>query len=125
MDPQLVSIAELIITVLAAIIAYWQTRQKKAQEKKTAEIIAFFDPKDKKVSVPPENVPARSWKMSDETRSWITFDRTAGDQADLLMQIAVAEAGQKTSYVISVPSAWYEIEYGLVKGSGNTGVRGN
>ena len=120
MDPQIVQIAELIVAVIAAIIAYWQTKQRKVQEGKTAEVIAFFDPKDETVTTPPANVPSRSWKMSDETKRWIAFDHPVGEQEDLLGQIAVAEAGQKTSYVISVPSAWYEIEYGLVKGSGKT-----
>ncbi len=123
MDPQLVSIAELIIAVVAAIIAYWQAKQKKVQEEKTAEVIAFFDPQDETVVTPPASVPARSWKMSEETKRWITFDHPAGEREDLLGQIAIAEAGQDMNYVISVPSAWYEIEYGLVKGSGKPGER--
>jgi hypothetical protein len=40
------------------------------------------------------------------------------DQASLLQQIADAESAKKTSYVISVPGASYEIEYGWIKGGG-------
>jgi len=40
------------------------------------------------------------------------------EQASLLKQIAEAEEQKKMRYVISVPHAFYEIEYGLVKGGG-------
>ena len=59
---------------------------------------------------PPESVPARSWKMSDETKHWIIFDHPPDEQAALLNQIAEAEEAKKSSYIISVPGCYYEIE---------------
>lgn len=70
-----------------------------------------------RVKAPPD-VAARSWKMSDETKRWITVRHTPGDQASLLKQIADAEEQKKIRYLIPVPNAYYEIEYGLLKGGG-------
>jgi len=56
--------------------------------------------------------------MSDETRRWVIVGHLPEEQASLLMQIAEAEEKRKMRYIISVPSAYYEIEYGLVKGGG-------
>jgi hypothetical protein len=81
-------------------------------------VVSFFDPADEVVTSPPATVPGRSWKMSDETRRWVICVHSAGDQALLLPQISDAEAAKKTNYVISVPGAYYEIEYGLIKGGG-------
>ena len=67
---------------------------------------------------PPETVRPGSWKMSDETRRWVIVGHLPEEQASLLMQIAEAEEKRKMRYIISVPSAYYEIEYGLVKGGG-------
>jgi hypothetical protein len=39
----------------------------------------------------------------------------------VLKRLADTEAEEKCSYDISVPSGWYEIEYGLFKGSGKGG----
>ena len=54
----------------------------------------------------------RSWGMDDETR------HTPISEASLLRQITNAENEKKMQYFISVPTAYYEIEYGLVKGGG-------
>ncbi len=121
MDPGAIQIAEATVVLVAAITAYWQARERKVQEKRACEVISFFDPSDSTVIIPPLGIPSRSWKMPDETKQWITFDHSLEEKADLLMQIAEAEEAEKTSYTISVPTAWYEIEYGLVKGSGKTG----
>jgi hypothetical protein len=43
------------------------------------------------------------------------------DQTSLLKQIANAEDQRKTSYIISVPGCYYEIEFGLLKGGGKGG----
>lgn len=56
--------------------------------------------------------------MSDETKRGVTIGHTAEEQAFLLRQIANAENEKKMQYFISVPTAYYEIEYGLVKGGG-------
>ncbi len=123
MDPELTPVIELLFALAAAIIAFWQNRQKKQAQtetvlaqNQTAQVVSFFDPQGT-VSIPPAEVPARSWKMSDETKRWVTFDHNPEEQQSLLRQIAEAEAAQKTSYVLDVPSHWYLIEYGLIRSS--------
>jgi cytochrome oxidase assembly protein ShyY1 len=111
MEPALTEIIEMAVTLLMAVIAFWQHRQKK-------EVVAFFDPKDSRVTTPPVSVPSQSWKMDDATKQWLCAGHSVEEQASLLQQVAGAEALEKTSYFISVPSGYYEIEYGLIKGSG-------
>ena len=111
MEPALTEIIEMAIALLMAVIAYWQHRQKK-------EVVAFFDPTDSRVTTPPASVQSRSWKMDDATKQWLCAGHSAEEQASLLQQVAGAEALGKTSYFISVRSGYYEIEYGLIKGSG-------
>jgi ATP phosphoribosyltransferase len=139
MEQELVQIFELLVALVAAIAAYWQHRQKIqavvtreealvekevaealqwAAESEKEDVLAYFDPDDDTVTRPPETVPARSWKMSAETSRWVTVSHAPEEQASLLKQIAEAEEKRKMRYIISVPSAYYEIEYGLVKGGG-------
>jgi len=92
-----------------------------AAESEKDDVLAYFDPDDDTVTRPPETVPARSWKMSDETRRWVIVGHSPEEQASMLKQIAEAEEKRKMRYIISVPSAFYEIEYGLVKGGGKGG----
>ena len=142
MDQELIQILELVAALIAAIVAYWQHRQKTLAEEATdeafagmhlaeaqqweaevakADVVSFFDPQDDRVMEPPEQVPARSWKMSDETRRWVIVGHSPEEQATMLKQIAEAEEKRKMRYIISVPSAYYKIEYGLVKGGGKGG----
>jgi len=139
MEQELVQIFELLVALVAAIVAYWQHRQKSqaveareeavvekeiaeamqwTAESQKNELVSFFDPTDDSVTKPPESVPARYWKMSDETKRWVPFNHKPDEQASLLKQIADAEEQKKMSYFISVPGCFYEIEYGLVKGGG-------
>ncbi len=139
MENEFVQIFELLVALVAAIAAYWQHRQKSQAveareeavvEKEVAEalqwaaesdkndVVSYFDPADDTVTKPPESVPARSWKMSDETRRWVTAGHTPDEQASLLKQIAEAEEQKKMRYFISVPGCFYEVEYGLLKGGG-------
>jgi hypothetical protein len=92
-----------------------------AAESEKDDVVAYFNPDDDTVTRPPETVPARSWKMSDETRRWVIVGHSPEEQATMLKQIAEAEEKRKMRYIISVPSAYYEIEYGLVKGGGKGG----
>jgi len=142
MEQELIQIFELLVALVAAIAAYWQHRQKSqavvareealvekevaealqwAAESEKDDVVAYFDPDNDTVTRPPETVPARSWKMSDETRRWVTGGHAPAEQASLLKQIAEAEEKRKMRYIISVPNGYYEIEYGLVKGGGNRG----
>jgi len=139
MDQELIQILELVAALIAAIVAYWQHREKTRAEEATeeafagmhlaeaqqweaeeakADVVAFFDPQDDRVTEAPEQVPARSWKMSDETKRWVTFNHSPEEQASLLAQIAKAEEEKKNHYFISVPGCFYEVEYGLLKGGG-------
>mgnify|MGYP000938795644 FL=1 len=139
MEQELIQILEMLAALVLAIVAYWQNRGKKVAEQATveafagmhlaeaqqweaeaekADVVAFFDPQDDRVTEPPETVPARSWKMNDETKRWVTVGHTPDEQASLLKQIAEAEEDKKYHYFISVPGCFYEIEYGLLKGGG-------
>jgi len=142
MEQELIQIFELLVALVAAIAAYWQHRQKSravvardearfekevaealawAAESEKDDVLAYFDPDDDTVTRAPETVPARSWKMSDETKRWVTVGHSPEEQASMLKQIAEAEERRKMRYIISVPSGYYEIEYGLVKGGGRGG----
>lgn len=139
MDSELIQILEMLAALVMAVVAYWQSRQKKQAEQakseaetgmhlaqaqqwdaeaEKADVVSFFDPEDDRVTEPPESVPSRSWKMNDETKRWVTIGHSPEEQASLLKQIAEAEDQKKMRYFISVPTAFYEIEYGLVKGGG-------
>ena len=121
MEDDLVQILELLAAIIAAIIAYWQHHQKTEAENRTGKVIAFFDPKDDTVTTPPAAVPSRSWKMNAETRRWVIAGHDPAVQGDLLRQIDAAEGQQLPRYYLTFPDrggGFYEIEYGLVKGSG-------
>jgi len=122
MDPQLVQIIEMFVALVAALVAYWQRTQKIEAKNETRQVVAFFDPKDETVTTPPEAVPARSWKMGDETRRWVLVGHDSTNQATLLRQIEEAEKEKLMHYYLSYQDrggGYYEIEYGLMKGSGS------
>ncbi len=56
--------------------------------------------------------------MNDQTKRFLTFDHSPEERESLLKQVAEAEAKGLNSYQISVASAWYDIENGMIKGSG-------
>ena len=121
MDQELVQIIEMIVALVMALIAYWQRNQKIEAKNETRQVVAFFDPKDETVTTPPEAVPARSWKMSDETRRWVLVGHDSINQANLLRHIEEAEKEKLMHYYLSYQDrggGYYEIEYGLMKGSG-------
>ncbi len=57
-------------------------------------------------------------KMDEESKKWLTCDHGPEEKESLLQQVAEAEKKGLYNYTITVPSAWYEIENGLMKGSG-------
>jgi hypothetical protein len=121
MDSQIIQIMEMIAAVVAAVIAYWQRSQKIAAENESRQLVAFFDPKDNSVTTPPASVPARSWKMNEETKRWVLQGHDALNQASLSKQIESAEVRQLLHYYLTYEDrggGYYEIEYGLMKGSG-------
>jgi hypothetical protein len=121
MDPQLVQIVELFVALLAAIAAYWQRTQKIEARNETREVVSFFDPADETVTTPPGTVPARSWKMGEDTRRWVLAGHDPHNQAGLLQQIKDVEERRLVHYYLTYQDrggGYYEIEYGLMKGSG-------
>lgn len=136
MDPELTNLIEILITLAAAIIAYMQHRRANtatatattatatamAATATTSQVLSYFDPTDDTVTSAPPEVPGRSYKMTDSTKRWLTFDHSPVEQESLLRQVAEAEEEKLDTYTITVPSAWYDIEYGLIKGSGKTGA---
>ena len=83
--------------------------------------VSFFDPQDETVMNQHGVVSARSWKMSDETRRWVLVGHDSTNQATLLRQIEEAEEKRLTHYYLTYQDrggGFYEIEYGLMKGSG-------
>jgi len=128
MDPELTNLIEILITLAAAFIAYVQhmratkaTTETQTAQQTTQKVLSYFDPTDDTVTSAPQEVPGRSFKMTDSTKRWLTFDHSPIEQESLLRQVAEAEAERLDTYTISVPSAWYDIEYGLIKGSGGSG----
>lgn len=139
MDDELIRVLEIVITVIAAVIALIQHREKRiaaeagvraedeaahaiaataeAQDR-TARIVSFFDPADRRVTSAPADVPPRSYTMADETKRWITFDHGEEERRAILAQVGAAEKQGLSTYTIEVPTAWYAIEYGLVRSSG-------
>jgi len=101
MDQELIQIFELLVALAAAVMAYWQRRQKVEAKNETRQVVAFFDPTDETVTAPPEVVPARPWKMSDETRRWVLTGHDATNQASLLRQIEEAEDKRLTHYYLT------------------------
>jgi hypothetical protein len=56
-------------------------------------------------------------KMNDETKKWLTFNHPPEEKESLLRQVAKAEEQGLYDYTLDVPSASYEIENGIIKGS--------
>ena len=121
MEEDLIQILELLAALVATIIAYWQHHKTTIAENNTGEVIAFFDPADDTATTPPATVPSRSWKMNEQTRRWVIAGHDPGNQGDLLRQIDTAEGQQLPHYYLTFSDrggGFYEIEYGLMKGSG-------
>jgi len=104
-----------------AIVAYWQRQQKIKAKNETQQMISSFDPKEHSVTTPPVSVPAQSWKREEETTHGVLAGHDASNQATLLRQIKDAEGQQLSHYYPTFEhrgEGFYEIEYGLMKGSG-------
>ena len=128
MGPELTNLFELVVALGCAVFAYVQHRRASGAiaETKTAEqtieqVLNFFDQTDDTVTVAPPVVQGRSFKMTEETKGWLTSDRSPVEQESLLRQVAEAESKRLGVYTISVPSVWYNIEYGIPSGSGGSG----
>jgi len=128
MGPELTNLFELVVALGCAVFAYVQHRRASGaiadtqQAQQTTEnILNFFDQTDDTVTVAPPEVQGRSFKMSQASKDWITSDRRPEERESLLRQVAEAESKRLGVYTISVPSVWYNIEYGIPSGSGGSG----
>ncbi len=128
MDPELTNVIELFFVFATAGFAYIQHRratsaiaETKQAQQTTNQVLSYFDATDDTVTVAPPEVQGRSYKMADSTKRWLTFDHSPVERESLLRQVAEAEAERLDTYTITVPSTWYDIEYGLIKGSGGSG----
>lgn len=116
------TIIAAFVALISALIAVWQNSQKKTIEQAyTPGTAASNDP------AVVATLPARSWKMDAATIRWLTFDATPENKVTILNQIAMAEAQKLTSYQIVFDGGYYDIDYGLLKGSaGNpSGIKTN
>jgi hypothetical protein len=106
------SLWALVIAAIAALIAYLEKVKKD-------NAIAAYDVTSTQSSDPAivASLPERTWKMSDSTKRWLTFDATEANKATILTQIEAAENEHKVEYQIVFDGGYYNIEYGLLKGS--------
>jgi len=128
MEPELTNFIQILIALVASGVAIVQHRRatsaiadtQQAQQK-TEQVLSYFDATDDTVTVAPPEVQGRSYRMADSTKRWLTFDHSPVERESLLRQVAEAEAERLDTYTITVPAGWYDIEYGLIKGSGGSG----
>jgi hypothetical protein len=111
------NLIDAIITAIVALIAVWQYYKADKAEKKTTAVVAALTPGDDSVLVAPADLPGRSWKMSPETKRWLTFDHPPDEQTSLLEQVAAAEANRVIDYQISYPGGYYNISAGGIIGA--------
>jgi len=128
MEPELTNLFELVVALICAVFAYVQHQrasgaiaETKTAQQTTENVLNFFDQTDDTVTVAPPEVQGRSFKMSPASKDWITSDRRPEERESLLRQVAEAESKRLGVYTISVPSVWYNIEYGIPSGSGGSG----
>ncbi len=128
MGPELTNLFELAVALVCAMFAYVQHRratsaivETQQAQQTTENVLNFFDQTDDTVTIAPPEVQGRSFKMSQASKDWITSDRRPEERESLLRQVAEAESKRLGVYTISVPSVWYNIEYGIPSGSGGSG----
>jgi hypothetical protein len=126
------TLVPLLIAIVAAIEAYWQHKQKKVAESVADENYDLYATESARTTalVSPGHatpdivtgLPDRAWKMSEDTKRFLTAGALKPYEAEILKQIQQAEDSKKVSYRIFVPNGvQYEIEYGLLRQQvGNT-----
>lgn len=118
MEPLWTNAIDAFIALVFAVIAIWQGIEASKAKKTTTTVIAALTPGDNTVTTAPAILPGRSWKMTDETKRWLTFDHPDSEQRLLLDQVTTAELNRLLDYTIYFPGGWYEISSGLISGSG-------
>lgn len=118
MEPLWTNAIDAFIALVFALIAIWQGIDARKAKKMTTTVIAALNPADATVTTAPEILPGRTWKMTDETKHWLTFDHPENEQKMLLDQVAAAELNRILDYTIHFPGGYYNISSGLIAGSG-------
>lgn len=126
-EAELTAIITAGITLILALIAIWQREQKIKKSdaltvslvnngKLSGQVNALISPDTVKPGVI-ETLPARAWKMNDETKHWLCSGAFAPFCPGILAQITAAEADHKVHYFVDTGynGIQYEIEYGLLK----------
>jgi hypothetical protein len=98
------------VALAGAAIAYFQKTQ-------TTAIISAMTPGTAVALTPAlaASLPTTSWKMSDATKEWLTFDATPNNKARMLSEIAAAEAANLVEYRINYIGGYTEVKYGLIE----------
>ena len=123
----------LIAAIVAAIMAYLENRKKKSAEmmvddfselyqKETRQNAALVSPGYATPDIV-SAIPGAAWKMSEETKQFLTAGAFKPFASEILKQIDEAEREKRVQYTIYVPAlnVQYKIEYGLLKSQvGNT-----
>ena len=122
----------LIIAIIAAITAYIENQKKKGLmneleytndivQMENQKVNALISPKYADVDIV-DSLPENAWKMSDETKAFLTSGAFKAYKPQILSQIAENEENRKVGYTIIIPNGvQYKIEYGLLKEQiGNT-----
>ena len=107
-----------IVAIIAAIAALIQTLKKNEAVAEKATVVAALTngSAESKDPVVVATLPERTWKMSESTKQWCTFDASAKNKALILAQIEQAEAEKLTHYQVSFDGGYYIIEFGLLMG---------
>lgn len=115
---QLITAIIALITTIVAILKTRQVAAVTAEKTGVVQQVAAYIPGSEQSKDPEiiDTLPRRSWKMSDSTKRWLTFDASPENKASILQQIEVAETERLVSYQIRFDGGYYEIEYGLLKG---------
>lgn len=123
----------LFAAIVAAIMAYLENRKKKDAEvmaddfsnlyqKEIRENAALTSPGYATPDIV-STLSGAAWKMSDETKQFLTAGAFKPFTSEILKQIDDAEREKRVKYTIYVPglNVQYNIEYGLLKSQvGNT-----
>lgn len=117
----------LFAAIVAAIMAYIENRKKKEAEvmandfsnlyqKEIRENAALVSPGYATPDIV-SAIPGAAWKMSEDTKQFLTAGAFKPYSAEILKQVDEAERAQRVKYTIYVPgiNVQYNIEYGLLK----------
>ena len=112
---QIQTLIAAFVAIVAAVAAYLENKKKTTViNAMTSGTVESKDPAALAL------LPERSWKMSDATKKWCTFDASQENKDLILKRIDAAETQHLTHYQIDFAGGYYIIDFGLLMGgSGN------